>query len=136
MQQFDECNHCAGFLPTGVGACPHCGTHARENTAKVTPAARLLNAATRVALGGAMAVTLMACYGAPQNYKPVAPPPELPCDGKPDADGDGVCPPEDCGPTDATIHPGATDIVGDGIDQDCDGADAIAPATDGVLKQE
>ncbi|MCA9569317.1 MAG: putative metal-binding motif-containing protein [Myxococcales bacterium] len=57
-----------------------------------------------------------------------------------DADGDGVgaepailtCEPVegyvdatyDCDDTDASIHPGATDVPGDSIDQDCDGLDA------------
>lgn len=40
-----------------------------------------------------------------------------------DADGDGVSQPEDCDDTDPSVHPGATEVCGDGKDDDCDGAD-------------
>ncbi|WP_373498640.1 MopE-related protein [Desulfococcus sp.] len=42
----------------------------------------------------------------------------------PDADGDGYTVAEgDCNDANASINPGATEICGDGIDQDCSGAD-------------
>ena len=54
-----------------------------------------------------------------------------PCDcwySDADLDGFGVdptCPADylDCDDTEATVHPGATDICWDAVDQDCDGAD-------------
>ncbi|MBI5611375.1 MAG: putative metal-binding motif-containing protein, partial [Deltaproteobacteria bacterium] len=53
------------------------------------------------------------------------------CDGKVtpcstlDTDGDGFLPPEDCNNQAPKSHPGAPDKCGDGIDQDCDGTDAV-----------
>ena len=41
-----------------------------------------------------------------------------------DDDGDGITENQgDCDDTDAAVHPGATEICGDGIDQDCNGSD-------------
>jgi Ca2+-binding RTX toxin-like protein len=45
----------------------------------------------------------------------------------PDADGDGFIA-DDCNNSDPSIHPGALEIIGDGIDQDCDNRDAPRPA--------
>jgi hypothetical protein len=47
-----------------------------------------------------------------------------------DNDGDGYTPAEgDCDDTEATIYPGATEVCGDGIDQDCNGSDLQCPAS-------
>ncbi|MCK6590556.1 MAG: putative metal-binding motif-containing protein [Polyangiaceae bacterium] len=111
--QLTTCSSCRGFLPPGSSSCPHCQKSAAAAGASPGLAAKLL----AVASGGMMAVTLMACYGMP------------PCDDPgTDSDGDGYsmggCGYEnDCDDSDASIHPYAQDPLGDGIDQNCDGAD-------------
>jgi|GEM_PF-4693719 len=47
-----------------------------------------------------------------------------------DLDGDGFTTQVDCDDSDASINPGATDIPGDGIDQNCDGIDEPLPPGD------
>jgi hypothetical protein len=55
---------------------------------------------------------------------------DLNCDGEvsecgaDDADDDGFGADEDCDDLDVTVHPGAPDKCGDGVDQDCLGGDA------------
>jgi Tol biopolymer transport system component len=63
------------------------------------------------------------------NWQPlVAPPPPPPPPPPPgDADRDGVAAPLDCNDNDPKIRPGAKDIPGDKVDQDCNGRDAPFP---------
>ena len=53
-----------------------------------------------------------------------------------DFDGDGSLDSDDCGPSDASVYPGADDPYDDGIDQDCDGADGIDKDGDGYPANE
>ena len=49
----------------------------------------------------------------------------------PDEDGDGYACRSDCEPFDPAIHPGAEDVHGDGVDQDCDGVNGVDRDRDG-----
>lgn len=48
-----------------------------------------------------------------------------------DTDGDGVDDALDCAPMDASRYPGATEGIGDGVDQDCDGEEICYVDDDG-----
>lgn len=117
------CPSCPGFVPDHLASCPHCGARGPRWS-------RLVRALATLASAGAAAVTLAACYGAPAYNDTCV-----------DADGDGwfpgcynedlACdeddPACDCNDTAATVHPGAFDPVGDGLDFDCDGKDGQRP---------
>ena len=61
------------------------------------------------------AIIAPACSGRPQP-EPMDPQrPEAP-----DADGDGFSDAEDCDDSDASIYPGAEEICGNGVDDNCD----------------
>jgi hypothetical protein len=49
------------------------------------------------------------------------------CAMPPDADADGSRADVDCADSDASVHPGAVEVCGDGVDQDCSGADEVCP---------
>ncbi len=74
-----SCDSCSGFVPPAANRCPCC-------EAAVAPQRwrRLGRALLAVAGSGAVAVTLMACYGAPAQYHPVAPQPPAAADAGPD----------------------------------------------------
>lgn len=123
MAYLTSCDDCGGFVPRLASACPNCGcqTDRSRNALRV-----LLN----VAGGGAVAMTLMACYGPPPHAYPEPATPDLDTScrsAEDDIDKDGFCA-DDCDEVNPQVHPGADDPVGDGIDQDCDGADGIRGA--------
>lgn len=93
-----------------------------ELTADVTPAAT----GTDVTCDLIIASDNLTCTGVFQVVTEVIPQ----CiDKDNDTYGEGCAAGADCNDNDATVHPGATDVCGDGIDQDCSGADAVCPST-------
>ena len=143
------CLRCRGPRPSNQRICPHCGHDAGRS--------KVLRSIMRIAGTASVSMTLAACYGSgatgsgvggspgwrpPQGaggtsgsvYAPT-------CDElseqlrAPDTDGDGYCGIVDCDEHDRTVHSGATDVPGDGIDQNCDGEDRPLPTDAGFAGQ-
>lgn len=103
-----SCVACGELTRNGC-SCDHCGT-----TLKTCGTAQsALLAVLGLVLTGCPPAPVQADYGVALT----------------DADNDGYYSEEDdCDDGDASIHPGATETAGDGVDSDCDGEDD--PASD------
>jgi hypothetical protein len=122
VQPLRQCARCGSFVPPSASACPHCDASLRVSR----KGRALVGGLLAVVGGGALAITLAACYGPPC--------PAGGCgtgrcdDPTTDTDGDGYCGAYDCDETRADVHADAYDPPGDGIDQNCDGVDGIVDA--------
>lgn len=65
---FATCPSCPGFVPSNADACPHCG--AGVDRQQPSALAGLAGTVAKLAATGAVMVTLMACYGAPNDDGP------------------------------------------------------------------
>jgi len=117
MANLRTCGACDGLVPAARATCPHCDR----------PVGRIARVARRLATaagGGALLMTLMACYGGPPKCEPGT-----------DKDGDRFCTKGprtlDCNDDDPNVRPWAEDKAGDGIDQNCDGVDGMKPSGSG-----
>ena len=122
MSSLKTCTSCSGFIPGQASTCPNCDTAVPGSLLLSGPMRRIGGAF----IGGAMAITLSACYGSPIDVCEVndCGGPVVTCQpGEVDADDDGFCGEYDCDDDNAEIHIYAVEIPGDGIDQNCDGED-------------
>ena len=95
----NQCNSCGRHHHQEENSCPFCGRESRIGRL----ATKMTLVFTPMMLG--------ACYGVPPTDWDT---------GLPDADADGYQVDEDCDDYDASVHPGAQEVCGDELDNDCD----------------
>ncbi|MFO0571922.1 MAG: hypothetical protein U0263_40230 [Polyangiaceae bacterium] len=78
MSSLVICAHCRGFVPASASHCPHCDRGTTDSRL-----GRVVSTCLKVATGGAVAVTLMACYGGPPHSYGPPPQPAEPCSTDP-----------------------------------------------------
>jgi hypothetical protein len=131
MSKLIACPNCSGFVPSTALACPNCagldhGPAGARPRARQGSLARVGRRIVQVTAGGAMAVTLMACYGAPARYQAAPPaPPQPQPQQKAGGEAAPLQTPAHCNDVAATDHSRHSDTAGDNIDQNCDGVDGV-----------
>jgi hypothetical protein len=118
MIQLPSCSSCGGFVGLALNACPHCG-------AQLSRARALAVGMVAAVAGGAVSMTLMACYGmscADAN-----------CGELPDASGDASDGGKDSATNDAALDAASdatTDAMTDATTTDASGDAGSDAATD------
>lgn len=124
MIQLITCTRCKGFLALALRACPHCGAPLDRTRQAILGLAGLAG-------GGAVSMTLMACYGPAcvdeNDARCKNTPYDAGADALIDAHVDGNIKGGDAA-ADGGIGDAAVDVASDASDA---GGDAIADAADG-----
>jgi hypothetical protein len=129
MRMVRPCPRCSGPVTVKMVRCPSC-----QQTNLRGVFRRAATWVTAFVGGLTVSSTLAACYGAPcaedgdptcgeRNYVPTC----AMASSQPqidDKDGDGYCKLQDCNENDKSVNAAASEIMNDGIDQNCNGTDA------------
>ena len=118
MPELTVCPSCEGLVFVGTCTCPHCGADKACRGSGLSKAALLMGIS--LSLTGCVGEVSQPDYGVAITDSARDTGHDT---GGPDADGDGWEAPTDCDDTDPSVHPEATETVGDKVDSNCDGND-------------